>query len=68
MDTRTVTAASERERALDAFHPQLVLVIDRAQPLMGGVRHSLASIDRVTVGRGPGRSAARVLEDGRGTL
>jgi len=68
MDTQTVTAASERDPALDVFHPQLVLVIDRAQPLAGGVRHSLASIERVTVGRGPRRSAARVVEDGHGTL
>jgi transcriptional regulator of acetoin/glycerol metabolism len=68
MDTRTVTAASERDPALDVVHPQLVLVIDRAQPLAAGARHSLANIERVTVGRGPRRAAARVVADGRATL
>jgi transcriptional regulator of acetoin/glycerol metabolism len=68
MDTRTVTTDSEREGALDTFQPQLALVMDRARPLEGGARHSLANIERVTVGRGPRRSAVRVMEDGKGTL
>ena len=66
--TQTVTAASEREGPCDTPQPQLFLVMDRAHPLAGGARHSLANIDRVTLGRGPARSAERVVEDGVRTL
>jgi transcriptional regulator of acetoin/glycerol metabolism len=67
-DTETVTAESEREKARDASQPQLVLIIDRARPLSGGARHSLANIDRVTIGRGRTRSTTRTIEDGLRTL
>jgi transcriptional regulator of acetoin/glycerol metabolism len=68
METHTVTATSERDHPRDSMHPQLLLVIDRAHPLAGGARHSLANIHCVKLGRGAARSAARVVEDGRGTL
>ena len=68
MTTETRTATSEREGALDAAQPQLILVLDRARPLSGGERHSLANIARVTIGRARERRATRIVEDGVATL
>jgi transcriptional regulator of acetoin/glycerol metabolism len=68
MDTRTVTADSQRSHEVDVSQPALMLVFDRARPLVGGARHALANIDRVTIGRGRTRSSERVVEDGRPTL
>ena len=68
MDTRTVTAASERGSTCDVLEPALVLMVDRARPLEGGARHSLANIDLVAIGRGRRRSASRLVEDDRRTL
>ena len=52
----------------DMPRPQLVLLLERGRPLAGGARHSLASIDRVTIGRGASRAARRVMDEGRPTL
>jgi transcriptional regulator of acetoin/glycerol metabolism len=68
METETNTATSKREASRDAHHAQLVLVMDRAHPLAGGARHSLASIERVTMGRSRTGGAERVVQDGTPTL
>ncbi len=68
MDTRTVTADSQRSHEVDVSQPALMLVFDRARPFVGGARHSLANIDRVTIGRGRARSVQRVVEEGKPTL
>jgi DNA-binding NtrC family response regulator len=68
VETQSAADASERVSAHDVLQPQLVLVLERARPLAGGARHSLASIDRVTIGRGATRTARRVVADGRRTL
>jgi transcriptional regulator of acetoin/glycerol metabolism len=67
-DTETKTPTSELESRRDARHPQIILLLDRARPLSGGARHSLASIARVTIGRGRERGSERVVDDGVPTL
>lgn len=67
-DTQSRTPTSELESRRDAHHPQIILVLDRARPLSGGARHSLASITRVTIGRARERGAERIVEDGAPTL
>jgi sigma-54 dependent transcriptional regulator, acetoin dehydrogenase operon transcriptional activator AcoR len=68
MDTSTVTAASRRSREAGVPQQALMLLLDRAQPLAGGARHSLANIDLVTIGRGQARAVQRLVEEGRPTL
>jgi len=68
MDTSTFTDASARFAAGDVTAPHLILVLERARPLAGGACHSLANIDRVTIGRGDARAARRVVEDQRTAL
>jgi DNA-binding NtrC family response regulator len=49
---------SRRQRAfVDAAH--VVVAIECDRPLAGSARYSLAGVDRVTIGRGEARSAAR---------
>jgi DNA-binding NtrC family response regulator len=68
-DTLSATDESGAHIAVhDGAQPQLVLLIERARPLAGGARYCLAHIDRVTIGRGTGRAARRVVENGRPTL
>jgi DNA-binding NtrC family response regulator len=64
----TNAAVSERQGTKDGPQPHLFLVIDRARPLASGARHSLANIERVTIGRGRARSAGRLVEGGARTL
>ncbi len=68
MDTSTLTADSSRRHENDVPQPALILLLDRARPLAGSARHSLANIDRVTLGRGHARAVERVVEEGRPTL
>lgn len=68
LDTLRAESASSVASAQDGFQPQLVLLFERARPLVGGARYSLARIDRVTIGRGKRRTARRLVEDGRPTL
>src|SRR5580704_9280710 len=67
-DTASRTPTSELESRRDARHPQIILVLDRAHPLSGGARHSLASITRVTIGRARKRGSERIVENGAPTL
>ncbi len=57
-----------RATAANLTQPQLFLVLERARLGAGGARHSLANIDRVTIGRGPQRSARRIVQEGKRTL
>ncbi len=66
--TNSVTQSGDGLGARDASQAQLFLVLERARPLAGGTRHSLANIDRVTLGRGPLRAAQRVVREGIRTL
>src|SRR6516225_7901181 len=69
LDTlRAENASSAVASAQDGVQPQLVLLFERARPLAGGARYSLARIDRVTIGRGKLREARRLVEGGRPTL
>jgi hypothetical protein len=68
MDTGSLTKESKDTDAEDLPCPHLVLVLERLRPFAGGARHSLANIERVTIGRGPARSAKRVVESGTRTL
>jgi transcriptional regulator of acetoin/glycerol metabolism len=68
MDTGTITAASSRRPGTEQAQPAIVLLIDRARPLAGGARHSLANIDQVRIGRGRSRAVERIMEDGRPTI
>src|SRR5215471_228408 len=53
LDTlRSENASSAVASPQDGVQPQLVLLFERARPLAGGARYSLARIDRVTIGRG----------------
>jgi transcriptional regulator of acetoin/glycerol metabolism len=65
---RDTDASGARIATHDVVRPQLVLVLERARPLAGGARYSLAQVDRVTLGRGPERAVRRVVDDGRPTL
>ena len=68
-NTRTGTGPLRGgERAVDRPQEQLVLVIDRARPVDAGARHSLASVDCVSIGRGRTRTAERLVVDRRPTL
>ncbi len=67
-ETRDATEASGRIGAHEGPRAQLFLVMERARPLAGGARHSLANIGQVIMGRGDARAAHRVVEDGRPTL
>jgi transcriptional regulator of acetoin/glycerol metabolism len=53
-----------RRKCPDAEASHLVLVAERTRLEGGGACHSLANIDRVTVGRGSSRSAKRFGEGG----
>jgi DNA-binding NtrC family response regulator len=70
MDTGALTkdAPSGARRDATPTQPQLVLLFERLRPRAGGARHSLANIDRVTIGRGATRSARRFVEGGVRTL
>src|SRR5579864_7709534 len=69
LDTLTATDASGALIAAhDVMQPQLVLLLERARPLAGGARYTLAQIDRVTIGRGTLRSVRRIVDDGTPTL
>jgi transcriptional regulator with PAS, ATPase and Fis domain len=68
METKTVTAISERGRESDSLQPALVLLLDRARPSAGGAYHSLVNIDCVRIGRGKTRAAKRIVEAERRTL
>jgi transcriptional regulator of acetoin/glycerol metabolism len=52
----------------DAVRPQLVLLLERARPLAGGARYTLADVDQVILGRGVERTSRRLLRGGRRTL
>ncbi len=67
-ETRSVNSATGDVSAHDVLQQQLVILFERARPLAGGARHSLANIDRVTIGRGERRAASRLMRDGRPTL
>jgi transcriptional regulator with PAS, ATPase and Fis domain len=67
--TQTATATFDRNETGDTrTQPQLFVLLERARPLAGGARHSLANIDEVLVGRGNERRAWRTIEDGRRVL
>jgi hypothetical protein len=69
MDTGSLTKESiAAAEADDLPIPHLVVVLERQRPLAGGACHSLANIERVTIGRGPARSAKRMVEGGKRTL
>jgi transcriptional regulator of acetoin/glycerol metabolism len=68
MDTGSLTKDSIAFDGDDAPVPYLVLVVERLRPLAGGARHSLGNIERVTIGRGPARSAKRLIDGGKRTL
>jgi transcriptional regulator with PAS, ATPase and Fis domain len=68
VDTETLTNESRLDITADVEQPQLVLVVERARPLAGGALHSLANIDRVTIGRSRERVWRRVTQDGRRVL
>ena len=68
MDTGALTRETKTDARGESAQPQLVLVLERGRPLSGGARHSLANIDRVTIGRGVARTAARRMIDGVRTL
>jgi transcriptional regulator of acetoin/glycerol metabolism len=68
MDTGSLTKDSITPDHDEAPVPHLMLVLERLRPLAGGARHSLGSIERVTIGRGPARCAKRLDEDGKRTL
>ncbi len=67
-NTRTVTGPLGGEGAVPRAQEHLLLVIDRARPLEGGARHSLANIDCVTIGRERARRVERVVVDRLRTL
>jgi transcriptional regulator of acetoin/glycerol metabolism len=67
-DTRTVQGEDASGAERDPTRPQFFLLLERARPFAGGARHSLANIDRVTIGRGPVRAARRLIDSGRPTL
>jgi transcriptional regulator with AAA-type ATPase domain len=68
MDPDGDGAASERAISCDVLQPHLVVLFDRAHPLLGSSRHSLAGVERVRIGHGARRGAWRGLEDGHFTL
>ncbi len=67
-DTQHATDSARASDALERVQPQLFLVLERARPLAGGARHSLANIDQVRFGRGTARSARRFVEGGQRVL
>jgi transcriptional regulator of acetoin/glycerol metabolism len=68
VDTDRATDTSGPIATHDMQRPHLVLMLERGRPLAGGARYSLATIDRVTIGRGASRAARRVMDKGRPTL
>jgi transcriptional regulator of acetoin/glycerol metabolism len=51
-----------------AYAPHLVVLLECDRPTAGGARFSLEGVDRVTIGRGDARTAARYDEAGVRTL
>jgi transcriptional regulator of acetoin/glycerol metabolism len=66
-DTRPLTGEGA-EGPADVLQPQLFLLFERSRPLAGGARHSLANIERVTLGRGGLRQTRRFVDAGVNTL
>lgn len=64
-DEKTLTDADGPGLAAmpDVVAPCLFVVMECERPQAGGTRHSLAHIDRVVLGRGPSRSAERIVDD-----
>jgi transcriptional regulator of acetoin/glycerol metabolism len=67
-DTKTLSSDSALRETEDVVQPQLLLVVERSRPAAGGAYHSLAKINRVTMGRSSVRSARRTHQDGMSTL
>ena len=57
-----------RGEILETAGPHVFIALECSRPSSGVTRHSLANIDRVTVGRGRERTFARSLEGGVRTL
>jgi DNA-binding NtrC family response regulator len=68
IDTQTLTDDSADTTRPEVEQPQLVLIMERSRPLAGGARHSLANIDRVTIGRARERTVQRIVEKGQRIL
>ena len=58
-ETDTLTLDSATLGSVQTAQPQLVVALERLRPLAGSARHSLANIDRVTIGRGAARGSRR---------
>jgi DNA-binding NtrC family response regulator len=63
----TLSIAPER-RTTTSPVPVLYIALEGARPSAGSVRLSLATIDKVTIGRGAERAASLRVEDGCATL
>jgi hypothetical protein len=67
-ETLTDDAVGKQGAVRDVSAPHLFVALECACPEAGSARHSLANIDRVVIGRGRTRTAARYVSGGVRTL